>query len=178
MKKISLLLIGLLLLSGCMFKMTPSEKVEEFLNSYIKNDKEIMKELDGLVESTKMTEKQQDRYKEIIKDEYSSIKYEIKKETINKEGTKAKVKVDITVKDLYAPTLEATKELENNPQKFYTDGLYDEAKYMDYTLELLEKSKDKKDYTITINLTKENNKWQIDELDNDTLSKIHGIFAY
>ena len=178
MKKKVLIIIGVLLLTGCMFRMTPSEKVEEFLNSYIKNDKEIIKELDNLVERTQMTSKQQERYKKIVRNEYSTIKYEIKKETVNKEGTKAKVKVDITVKDLYAPNLKATKELDSNPQKFYTDGLYDESKYMDYILDLLEKAKDTKNYTITINLTKESNKWQIDELDNDTLSKIHGIYAY
>ena len=61
MKRILLMILGVLILTGCMFRMTPSEKVEDFLNSYIKNDKEIMKELDGLVESTKMNEKEQKR---------------------------------------------------------------------------------------------------------------------
>lgn len=172
------MILGILILTGCMFKMTPSEKVEEFFNDYIKADKEIVKELDGMLKDTKMNDKQKKRYKEIIIDEYSNIKYEIKKETINEEKGTAKVKVNITVKDLYGATKKALDELEKNPQKFYTDGLYDESKYTDYSLDLLEKVKDTKDYSIVINLTKKNNKWEINELDADTLNKIHGIYEY
>ena len=178
MKKKILMILGILLLTGCMFRMTPSEKVEDFLNGYIKADKEIVNELDNMLKDTTMNDKQKKRYKEVIIDEYSNIKYEIKKETINEEKGTAKVKVDITVKDLYGATKKALNELETNPQKFYKDGLYDESKYTDYSLDLLEKVKDTKDYTIVINLTKNKNKWEINELDEETLNKIHGIYEY
>lgn len=175
MKKL-LLFISIFLLTGCLFNMTPSEKVEGLLNDYIKNDSAIMKELDSYIKNEDLNEKQQKKYKEIVKDEYSSIKYEIKKEKIN--GEKATVDVAITVKDLYKASKETESYLENNPSKFYTDGVYDSSKFIDYRLEEMSKTKDTIDYDITFNLSKKKNKWVIDEMDKDTLEKIHGIYNY
>ncbi len=175
MKKI-LLFFSLFLLTGCLFNMTPSEKVEELLNDYIKNDSSIMKELDTYIKNEDLNEKQQEKYKDIVKDEYSSIKYEIKKEKIN--GEKATVDVAITVKNLYKTSSETEKYLENNPSEFYTDGVYDSSKFIDYRLEQMSKTKETIDYDITFNLSKKKNRWVIDEMDNETLEKIHGIYNY
>jgi len=41
MIKIVGIFIGIVLLTGCFGNMTPSEKTEDFLNRYIKNDKDI-----------------------------------------------------------------------------------------------------------------------------------------
>jgi hypothetical protein len=42
----------------------------------------------------------------------------------------------------------------------------------------MEKSTDTVTYTIYINLTKEDDSWVIDDLDDATLKKIHGIYNY
>ncbi len=40
----------------------------------------------------------------------------------------------------------------------------------------MEKEKKKIKYTITINLTRKDDEWSIDEIDQVTLQKIHGIY--
>ena len=104
------------------------------------------------------------------------MKYDIKDEKIDDET--ALVTVDITVKDLYKASEEASLYLQENPQEFYTDGEYDKEKFVDYKLKAMEKAKDTVDYTIDFTLTKIKNKWVIDDLNNETLEKIHGIYNY
>lgn len=173
--KINILMLGLLILTGCMM-MKPSEKVESLFNSYIKNDETIIKELDEYIDKQELNDEEKTRYENIIKDEYSTIKYTIKGEKI--KGDKAVVNTEITVKDLYKANKEAELELKNNPSKFYTNGLYDKTKFIDYKLSLMENIKDTVNYNIDINLTKKDNKWYIDELGNTNLQKIHGIYNY
>lgn len=176
MKKIILLTIGVLILTGCSFKMTPSDKVEALLNKYISNDADIMKELDSYIDEQELNDTQKEKYKEIVKNEYSTMKYNIKSE--KKDNETAVVTVDITVKDLYKASENASLYLQENPQEFYTDGEYDKVKFIDYKLKTMEKAKDTVDYTIDFTLTKIKNKWVIDELNHETLEKIHGIYNY
>ena len=156
--------------------MTPSDKVEALLNKYVSNDTEIMKELDSYIKEQELTDTQKEKYKDIVKNEYSTMKYDIKDEKIDDET--ALVTVDITVKDLYKASEEASLYLQENPQEFYTDGEYDKEKFVDYKLKAMEKAKDTVDYTIDFTLTKIKNKWVIDDLNNETLEKIHGIYNY
>ena len=174
--KIFSILLIVTVLSGCMGSMGPSEKTEEMLNRYIKNDQSIMDELDEYIGKQDLTEEQKERYKDIIKNEYSSIKYEIKNETI--DGDAATVEVSIEVKDLYKASNVAEDYLIEHPTEFYTDGVYDASKFVDYKLGVMEKSTDTVTYTIYVNLIKKDNIWTIEELDDTTLEKIHGIYNY
>lgn len=179
MKKIlsiSCLVLSVILLSGCFGLMGPSEKVEELLGKYIKNDQTIMDELDTYINKQDLTDSQKKKYKEIIKNEYASIKYEIKDEKI--DGENATVEVSITVKDLYKASQSAEKHLIDNPTEFYTNGVYDSNKFVDYKLDLMEKTTDTISYTIYINLVEKDNTWYVEDLDDATLEKIHGIYNY
>jgi len=178
MKKIKTILVValLLVLTGCLGNMTPSEKTEELMNRYIKNDANIMEELDDYMEKQDLSTEQKERYKNIIKDEYSTIKYKIKDEVI--DGDDAKVTVDIEVKDLYKCSNDAGVYLKDHREEFLTDDVYDENKFIDYKLSLMEKNTDTVKYTITIELKKTDNIWTILEMDNKTLEKIHGIYNY
>ncbi len=175
-KKIGLLvaLIMTCVLTGCLGMMGPRETVEEFLNRYIKNDKAIMEELDTYLDKQDLTTEQKDRYRKIIKKEYSSLKYDIKKENIADD--KATVDVEITVRDLYGASKTAENELLTNPTNFYTNGLYSKEKFIDYKLGIMESTEEVITYNITFNLEKSNGKWSIDDLDDETLEKIHGIY--
>lgn len=173
--KIFSLFACLIFLSGCV-GMRPSERVENMLNKYVQNDQDIMKELDSYLEKQDLNDSQKSRYKDIIKDEYSNIIYEITKENI--EEDRATVEVALTVKNLYAASNEAQQYLLSNPTEFYTDGVYDVSKFIDYKLSVMEDSKETIDYAITVNLSKKDNVWQITDLDEATLEKIHGIYDY
>lgn len=54
---------------------------------------------------------------------------------------------------------------------------YDETKFMDYKLSLMEKVSDKVTYTIEFTLTKVNDEWQLDSLSNSDIEKLHGIYV-
>lgn len=135
-----------------------------------------MEELDSSLDEQKLTESQIDRYKEIIKDEYATIKYVIKNEKI--DGDEAEVEVQIEVKDLYKASKKAGDYLLDHTEEFYTDGVYDESKFKDYKLKIMEESKDTVKYTLYIDLKNEDGIWTIHTLDNETLEKIHGIYDY
>ena len=50
---------------------------------------------------------------------------------------------------------------------------------MDYKLDQMQKNNDTVEYTINFNLTKDDNgNWQITELSQEDLEKIHGIYNY
>lgn len=162
------------LLVGCVGQLTPSQTVEELLNKYIKNDTEIMKELDTYIENQDLNPKQKEVYKEVLQDEYSSMKYTIKKETIN--GSKAKVLAKLKVKNLYKIEKEAIEYLHNNPKEFLTEGKFNQNKFLNYKLEQMQNRTDKISYIINVNMTKKNNIWFINRLSDETVKKIHGLY--
>lgn len=174
--KYLIFIITLISLGGCIGKMTPSEKTEEFLNRYIKNDPIIISELDTYLSKQGLSNDQRKKYKDIIINEYATIKYEIKEERI--DGASATVKTVIDVKDLYRASKDAEDYLLENPEEFYTDDEYDKDKFNNYKLETMEKSSLRIDYTINIKLKNKDGVWTIEELDNETLEKIHGIYNY
>ena len=179
MKKIfiiSFTIFSILLSAGCIGLMGPSEKVDNMLSKYVKLDKTIMDELNDYIDKQELNEEEKARYKNIIKKEYSTIEYKIIKETIN--NNMAEVEVEITVLDLYGASKEAEDYLYENPSKFYRDGTYDSHLFIDYKLSIMEKYNETKNYTIYITLSRHDDIWYIEELDNNTLEKIHGIYNY
>lgn len=174
--KIFTVILIIVIMTGCSYKMSPKESVAKLLNKYINNDKEIIEELDKYLNSQNLTVEQKQRYKNIVKDEYATIKYNIKKETI--DGTGALVEVEIEVKDLYRAEKEAKDYLGAYPTKFYKEEIYDSNKFIDYKLDKMEKADTSIIYTIYINLFLENDKWKVEELDRITLEKIHGLHNY
>lgn len=179
MKKKLYMLMAILILtliSGCFARFTPSERVEDMFNRYIKNDKDIVDELDAYMGEQNLSSEQKDKYKEIIKSEYATIKYDIKDEQI--DGDEAVVEVQIEVTDLYKASKDAGDYLSKNAKEFYTDGAYDRSKFIDFKLDKMEKTEETVSYTIDIDLTLKDGLWTIEQLNNDTLEKIHGIYDY
>lgn len=178
MKKFRIVFVisAIFLLVGCFGNFTPSERVEDMFNRYIKNDKDIMDELESYMAEQNLSDAQKEKYKDIIKKEYSTIKYDIKDEKI--DGDEAKVEASIEVKDLYKASKEAGKYLADNSSEFYTDGSYDREKYIDYKLDKMQQFDETITYTIEFDLIMKDGIWTIEQLDNDTLEKIHGIYDY
>ena len=57
------------------------------------------------------------------------------------------------------------------------DYNYDEDKFTDYRLSQMESVTDTVTYTIEFTLTKVDGKWQIDQLSNADIEKLHGIYV-
>lgn len=177
-KKIGLFSICLLLLitTACSLGNTPTSAVEKLLSKYNNQDEEIVVELDDYINDNNLTDEQSKKYKNIYLKQFKDMKYEIKDEKI--DGDSATVTAQITVYDYYTVDKEANDYLVKNPDKFKKDDKYDEVLFTNYKLEKLENTDKKVDYTIEFQLTKVDNKWQIKDLTNEQLEKIHGVYEY
>ena len=177
-KKIGLFSICLLLLitTACSLGNTPTSAVEKLLSKYNNQDEEIVVELDDYINDNNLTDEQNKKYKNIYLNQFKDMKYEIKDEKI--DGDSATVTAQITVYDYYTVDKEANDYLVKNPDKFKKDDKYDEELFTNYKLEKLENTDKKVDYTIEFQLTKVDNKWQINDLTNEQLEKIHGVYEY
>ena len=111
-------------------------------------------------------------YKELMKKHYKDINYEIKEEKVN--GDKATVEVEVEVRD-YSKILSSDVIPDEIKDE---EGNYSDEAYYDYQLGLMEKAEEKVKYTITFYLTKTNDEWKIDDLNESTMQKIHGIYIY
>ena len=179
MKKLKLFFITILMLiltTACSLGSTPTSAVERLFASYNNNDEEIIVELDDYINTSNLTDDQNEKYKEVYLKQFRDLKYEIKEEVI--DGDTATVTAQITVYDYYKAETDANDYLTNNSDEFMTDGVYDEEKFTDYKLKELDKVNTTVDYTIDFTLTKVDNDWVVNELTNEQLEKIHGAYEY
>ena len=177
--KIKLIAICFLLLiisTACSLGNTPTSAVENLLAKYNNADEEIVVELDDYVNSSSLTDEQNNKYKEVYLKQFKDMRYEIKEEMI--DGDVATVIAQITVYDYYKTEKNANEYLTNNADEFKKDGEYDEGLFVDYKLGKLQDVNDTVDYTIEFTLSRVENEWVVNELTNEQLEKIHGVYEY
>ncbi|MBR3199641.1 MAG: hypothetical protein IKG27_06525 [Bacilli bacterium] len=164
MKKITLIIIALLLLIGCKnTNNTPTSKVEEFFSSYQTLNKDVLNDLDNIVSKDKtMSKEEKEEYKVLLEKQYQNLSYKIKNEEIIKN--KAIVDTEIEVLDYYT-TIEKVKRENKN-----------EKTYQKEKLDALKQVNTKTKYNITFTLIKEDNNWKLDSLEKDIIKKIHGLY--
>ncbi len=181
MKKILLyftLIFSLILLVGCEMDNTPTKRVEGYLNNYKTLNEEVITQLDNTVDiDTIMTAEQKNSYKDILKNQYQNLTYVIKDEEI--DGDTATVTVEVEVLDFYKLTETADKYYKTKPDEFLdTNGNVVESKYIDYKLDKMKNYNEKVKYTIEFTLRKVDRTWVLDNIDEETRQKIHGLYAY
>lgn len=178
MKKIFLILTVLLLVGCTDLSNTPTKRVENFLKDYQTLDSEVLNDLDNVISNDiTMSSEQRDNYRDIMKKHYQNLTYEIKDDII--DGDDATVTVEITVTDFGSVMNDAEAYMNNNLDEFNDEsGNYSILKYNDYRLEKLKETKDKVKYTIYLNLTKVNDEWVLNEIDQMTYDKINGTYRY
>ena len=191
--------IVIVLFSGCSMENTPTKRVENFLDNYKSQNDTVLNQLQEMVSSdTIMDENQRSRYSDIMKRQYKDMTYEIKDETI--QGNNATVIAEIEVYDYYKTNKEAEEYYNNNPNEFANDtnnndGLVEKAKdavdeakeeatssnnfkLIEYRLNSLNDTKDRVKYTINFSLTKKDDKWTLNDIDDATRQKIHGLYEH
>lgn len=179
MKKIiTLLVVSIICLTGCaLLNKTPTDVVEKFLNNYKNNDKVVVDELNDYLATEELKEDEMKDYREIYLRQYSNLKYVVKNERI--DGDKAEVEVQITVYDYYKTNKASGDYLTTNKDDFVgNDGNIDLSKYLAYKINKLLDTTDTVDYTLTLTLNKVDNKWEIDPLTTEQLTKLHGTYEY
>ena len=176
MKKI-IIIICILIYSGCSLKNTPTSVVESYLNKYQNNEIDVSDNLDKYLNSTSYTNDQRTKYRHIITKLYQDMKYEIIDEKVNDD--KATVEVMIKTYDLYKVNSDSNSYLLENASEFYDEySSYSESKYIDYLLDKMSNNLSTINNTIIFNLTKENEIWTMSELSENDLMKLHGTFNY
>lgn len=188
---------ALLFLSGCTMSMnTPTSKVEEFLGKYQNMDNDVIVQLDQVLsEDDTMNDEQKDKYRAILEKQYQNLSYKIENENVN--GDEATVDVEIEVLD-YATTINAAKkyyeehkdEIENKYKEEQSDNdnvsedveegsgeaIEKSVAYINYKLQELQNVNDTTTYNITFTLIKKDGKWQLQNITDLDLQKIHGLY--
>ena len=177
MKKINLLLIFILILTGCKnVSNTPTAKVENFMEKYQNIDSSVLNQLDSILENRlDLTEEQKNKYKTLMEKQYQNLSYTIKDENI--EDDNANVVVEVETYD-YINALNKSEEFYNNNRKDFEkeDGTTDLEKYMDYKIEEMIKVNDRITNEIVFVLHKEKGKWILDNISDIDRQKIHGLY--
>lgn len=178
MKKF-LVTMFVILLSACsLINMnSPKEKVKELLDKYKNQDTTIIGQLDNII-SSEYSGNYKDRYKKLMLNQYKNMEYKITDEII--DGDTAIVTVDVTVYNYSSAIDSANEYLKNHEDEFYNnkeeEKAIDNDKFLDYKLDLLEETNDRKTYTLEFTLTKVDKEWTLDDLSNENISKLHGIY--
>lgn len=177
-KYLFLLITSMLLLTGCVFLgNTPKDEVAKFLNNYKNNGESVVNELNDYLNEQNLDEDTLEDYRELYLRQYSNLKYEIKDQKI--DGNNAIVEVQITVFDYYKTDKLTGDYFTANQADFVdADGDVDFSKYFAYKIKKLLDTTDTVDYTLTLNLKKNDNKWEIEPLTNEELMKLHGTYEY
>lgn len=176
MKKFISLLLLVLILSGC-GNSTSKNSVENYMKKYKTLDSEVLVDLENTIKKENLTSEQEEKYREILKKQYKDLSFDIIEEDYDNDVSYVTLKIEVY--DLYKAGSDAVIYLENNPQEFYTkDNLYDINKFVDYKLDKMKNTTERVTYTITLNVVKENNKYVIEDLTENDLKKIHGIYNY
>ena len=182
MKKLFLtlgVLLSCLALTGCaLTRSSAKDAVKLFLDQYKNLSTGVLTDLENVIDEEDFTNNQEETYRDILKKQYSDLKYEIVEEKY--DGDTATVEAKITVYDLYKAQNDAAAYLNDHQDEFKDeDGIYDNNKFLDYKLEQMKKMNDTVEYTITFDVVKnEDGKWQVKELTDDDLEKIHGVYNY
>ena len=149
MRKIRILLLLFIFIAlGCENIMnTPTSKVKSFISEYQNLNPKVVKELDNIIsKNTELNKKEKEEYKKLLERQYQNLSYKIKDEDI--EDNNATVLVEIEV-----------------------------FNYKDYlNIKKMKEIDEKIRYEITFYLYKENGIWKIEELNEEDLEKIHGLF--
>ena len=163
MKKIFLILIIIITLTGCTLGNTPTAKVEDLLTKYQMLDNDIEVDYTTLIGDISLNEEQIKTYNNIIKKQYKNLTYEVKEEEI--DGNNAIVTIQIEVKN-YKNTINK-----------YNKQDYETTKYHELVTKSLDTTKEMITYTLDITLTKDNNDiWILDPLTEENKDKLIGIY--
>ena len=173
------IILGVVVLTGCSWtRSTAKDAVKMFLDQYKNLSASVLTDLEDVIKTEDFTDDEANKYRDILKKQYSDLKYEIVNETY--DGDTAQVETKITVYDLYKVQNDAAVYLNENQSEFVDDnGVYDEHLFLAYKLDKMQKMTDTVEYTIVFNVVKDkDDKWQVQEITDDDLEKIHGIYNY
>lgn len=160
-KLLTILILSIIIITGCELNNNPTAKAEELLGKYQSLNKKINYiELSNEKEIPNNLKKE---YENLIKKQYRNMNYEVKEEKI--DGIIATVTVEIEVLN-YKSVIE--KYPESSEER--TETIHKKI------IKELKKVKDKTIYTIDFKIVKNNKNWQLEATDTAEEKKLLGIY--
>ncbi len=178
-KKISIIIILILgiILSGCGKNLTAREAVRDYLEMYVTLDNRVVEQLNEFVDKEDLDDEQKKMYKEVLKKEYSTLTYTLEDETY--DGDRAYVKAKIKVMNLNKVQKDALDYFDEHKEEFNDEeGRYDKGKFLTYKLSRMKEATETITYEIEFKADKNDGRWEVVQLSNEDLEKIHGIYEY
>ena len=111
-----------------------------------------------------------------IRKNYFNENGSVEFENIN--GEMATVTVDVDVYDYYKVESDVASYISSNQNEFSDNGIYNANKGLMYKIDKLSTASDRVTHTLVFHLTKVDDKWTVDNLSNEDLEKIHGVYAH
>ena len=181
MKKVLGIVIAILAiftLVGCSCSLNdkkPEAAVDTFFEKYRKKDDNVMSQLKETIENLSLDDDYKIKYQDLMEKQYNQMAYVIK--DIEENEDTASANVEITVLDYKTAIQESEKYLENNPEKFKDElGNYSEEIFTKYKIDQMKLVDSTTSYNINLGLTKENGMWTVNQLSDEDILKIHGMF--
>lgn len=170
MKKLICLISLLLFVTGCGKNMnTPIDEVEKFLGKYQSMESEVLAQLDSTISNdNSMSDEQKKDYRTLMEKQYQNLSYKIKDESIN--DIDGEVIVEIEVLNYINSINESRKYYSNHLDEFVDED------FTDYKIKQLKDVNDKVKYEIVFHLMKKGNKWVIEDISDNDVKKIHGLY--
>ncbi len=167
------------------------------------NQLKDMVDTDSLMDDT-----QKETYQDIIKKQYKDMSYEIKDETIDGDTATVTAEIEVydyykinkDAEDYYNKNPDEFKSVTGNgivddaknatediikgakdatkDAKDTVTGTNSDSKFVEYRLGKLKEAKDRVKYTIDFKLTKVDNVWTLNDIDDTTRQKIHGLYEH
>lgn len=167
------------------------------------NQLKDMVDTDSLMDDT-----QKETYQDIIKKQYKDMSYEIKDETIDGDTATVTAEIEVydyykinkdaedyynknpdefksvtgngivdDAKNATEDIIEGAKDVTKDAKDAVT-GTNSDSKFVEYRLGKLKDAKDRVKYTIDFKLTKVDNVWTLNDIDDTTRQKIHGLYEH
>lgn len=172
------IVFALILFTGCSCSIDdtkPEEAVETLFERYRNKDDNVLTQLKETIENEAMTDENKTKYQNLMEKQYDQFAYVIKDTDVQDDTATATV--EITVLDYKSAVDKAEEELEKEPNKFNDEeGNYSEDKYTARKIELMEEVNDTKTETIELSLKKDAGMWKVNDLTNDDIKKLHGLY--
>lgn len=149
-------------------KNSPVEITKNFMDKFNKLDKDVISNIKYDFKDP-LNERQKKEYTKVIRRQYEKLGYSIISD--DKSDTEANIKVEVNIFDYNTCWNEAGDYIDLYSYKFAN-----EEKKVDYKISKISKCHEKITHIIMFKYTKKDDKWIMNNLDEDDIRKINGTY--
>lgn len=180
MKRFIAIICLSLLLVGCSTSLnTPTGAVEDFLSRYQNLDSRVLTQLEKVLEDDdSMNKEQKEEYKKLMLNQYKNLSYKVNDENIMDD--EAEVEVELEVLD-YASSISQSRiyykrHLDEFDGSDSSDDIDNIGSFIDYKIKNMKNVNNTTKYEMTFYLEKQDNEWVVNDISNNDILKIHGLY--